>query len=114
MLTFMAATNVLRHWENTSLDVPPGHTYIATTQHNIIKAIGGFEDKGNGQLRFHSLWFSPTADAEEKKEILDLILTDSRVEAEMPALKRQNAQVYLEYVYNLDDFEDDDYDGCGA
>ncbi len=43
---------------------------------------------------------------------MDLILKDNFILPELPELKRQNAQVYLDYVFNArGDVEDFDGDG---
>jgi hypothetical protein len=112
-LSFMATTNILTFWANgpPTPPVDPCNTYLACTENHVIRAIGAFQEKKD-HLRFKSLWFAPTATFEEKERVMDLILKDNFILPELPELKRQNAQVYLDYVFNArGDVEDFDGDG---
>ena len=110
----MAASSVLSHWDVEDPICAPEDAYVACVEENsYIKAIGAFKPKDNGQLLFKSLWFSPLAEPEEKGEIIELIINSEKVSVDYPELKRQNAQVYLDTIYHLDEPEED-YDGVGA
>ncbi len=114
-LSFMAATHVLTFWSDNqpSPPVDPCNTYLACVENHIIRAVGAFEEKTD-HLRFKSLWFSPSATFEEKEDVMDLILKDKFILPELPELKRQNAQAYLDYLYHADEGGEEDFDGDGG
>jgi len=113
-LSFVAATHVLTFWADPQPAPPvdPSNTYLACVEHNVIRAVGAFQQKTD-HLRFKSLWFSPSATFEEKEQVMDLILKDKFILPELLELQRQNAQVFLDYLYNTEQ-GDEEYDGDGA